>query len=127
MNAPGYDTEAREWRGINPDGTPDEAMLKAITAAIVDAVRPQRVILFGSAARGRMNAKSDVDVLVVKDGEHYREVAWKVHTSLPARARPVDVIVATSADVERHRDKPHYVIGPALDEGRVLYDETTQA
>ena len=72
----GYDASAREWRGINPDGTPDEAMLRRITAAILEAVQPERAILFGSAALGEMTAKSDFDVLIIiKDDEHYREAA----------------------------------------------------
>ena len=124
----GYDASTREWRGINPDGTPDEAMLRRITAAIVEAVQPERVILFGSAARGEMTPKSDLDLLVIiKDDEHYREAAWKIHTSKPTRTRRVDLVVATTNDIQRHRDKPYYVIQPALREGRVLYDQATQA
>ena len=111
----GYDASAREWRGINPDGTPDEAMLRRITAAIVDTVQPERVILFGSAARGEVTPKSDIDLLVIiKDDEHYREAAWKIHTSKPTRTRRVDLVVATTNDIQRHRDKPYYVIQPAL-------------
>jgi len=113
-------------RGINPDGTPDESMLEEITAAIVTAVQPQQIILFGSAARGQMNEKSDLDVLVIKDGEHYRKVTRKIHMSLPARTRRVDLIVASSRDIQRHRHKPYYVIEPALREGRVLYEQAAQ-
>ena len=123
----GYDASARECRGINPDGTPDEAMLRRLTATIVEAVQPERVILFGSAARGEMTAKSDFDLLVIiKDDQHYREAAWKIHTSKPAGTRRVDLVVATTSEIERHRDKPYYVIQPALREGRVLYDQGTQ-
>ena len=66
----GYDADSIDWRGINPDGTPDEQMLAEVTVAIVEAVGPERIILFGSAARGEMRAKSDLDVLVVKEGDH---------------------------------------------------------
>ena len=80
----GFDTNKAAWRGINPDGTPDEVMLAKITAAIVDAVQPQRIILFGSAARGQMNATRDFDILVVKDGMHYRRASRSIHMQLPA-------------------------------------------
>ena len=40
---------------------------------------------------------------------------------VPRDTRAVDVVVATNEDIERHRDKPYYVIQPALREGRVLY------
>ena len=97
-------------------------MLEQLTAAIVKAVEPERIILFGSAARGEMRADSDLDVLVVKDGRHYRDVARAVYMCVPTDTRAVDVVVATNEDIERHRDTPCYVIQPALREGRVLYD-----
>ena len=120
-----YDASAFARRGIRPDGTPDKDMLERMTRAIVEAVDPERIILFGSAARGEMGAESDLDVLVVKDDENHRSVAWRVHTCLPDETRAVDVVVATSEDIERHRGKPYYVIEPALREGRVLYDKVT--
>ena len=117
----GYDPAAFRWRGIRPDGTPDEEMLEQLTSAILKAVEPERIILFGSAARGEMRADSDLDVLVVKDGRHYRDVARAVYMCVPTDTRAVDVVVATNENIERHRDKPYYVIQPAVREGRVLY------
>ena len=46
---------------------PDQTELDAIVASIVKAVDPERIILFGSGARGTMNDESDLDILVVKD------------------------------------------------------------
>lgn len=119
-----YDAAAREWRGINPDGTVDEAMLAEVTAAVVAAVQPQKIVLFGSAARGTMNRNSDIDLLVIKDGVPYRRTAARIHMHLPSSARQVDVVVASTIDVERHRHKPYYVFEPAFREGRVRHDET---
>lgn len=120
-----YDADSFEWRGIRPDGTPDEDMIEKMTRAIVKAVDPERIILFGSAARGQMKRDSDLDVLVIKDGEDHWNMAWNIHTCIPRRTRPVDIVVATNRDIERHRGKPYYVIEPALREGRVLYDKAT--
>ena len=47
-----YDARAREWRGINPDGTPDEAMLRGCTATIVDAVQPRSARSCSGRPRG---------------------------------------------------------------------------
>jgi len=42
-----------------------------LVARIVAAVRPERIILFGSHARGEARADSDIDVLVVApEGAH---------------------------------------------------------
>lgn len=42
-----------------------QGALDKLVARIVDTVHPKRIILFGSAARGEMDASSDIDVLVV--------------------------------------------------------------
>ena len=99
----GYDADSIDWRGINPDGAPDEQMLAEMTQAIVEAVSPERIILFGSAARGEMRAKSDLDVLVVKEGDHYRAVSRRIYLGLPRKRRAVNLVVATNEDIERHR------------------------
>ena len=123
----GYDADSIDWRGINPDGTPDEQMLADVTQSIVEAVNPERIILFGSAARGEMRAKSDLDVLVVKGGDHFRAVSRRIYLRLPRKRRAVNVVVATNEDIDRHRDAPYYLIRTALREGRVLYDANPQA
>jgi predicted nucleotidyltransferase len=50
--------------------------LEYLIQGIVDEVRPLRIIVFGSAARGEMQPDSDVDLLVVMpDGTHRRRTA----------------------------------------------------
>jgi type I restriction enzyme S subunit len=105
------------------EGRPSEAVLQEIVRRIVEAVTPEKIILFGSAARGEMGPDSDLDLLVVKACEHRREVARAVRACLRgvAPGRGKDVVVVTPADVERDADTIGYVIRPALREGRVLY------
>ena len=119
----GYDAEAFVWRGINPDGTPSEEMLQVLTQGVVEAVDSERIVLFGSAARGDMRAKSDIDILVVKDSDNSRAVAQKIYGDLPLKLRGVDVVVASPA---RLKDA-WGVIGRALQEGRTLYERTAQS
>ena len=54
----------RGWTVV--DGRPDATELRQVLDAIAEAVDPERIILFGSAARGTMHAGSDIDLLVVK-------------------------------------------------------------
>jgi predicted nucleotidyltransferase len=42
-----------------------EETLRLATNRLVEQFRPQRVILFGSQARGTADARSDVDLLVI--------------------------------------------------------------
>ena len=47
--------------------TPDQSTLDDVIQRIVEVAHPEKIILFGSAARGDPNRFSDVDLLAVKD------------------------------------------------------------
>jgi type I restriction enzyme S subunit len=101
----------------------EEGTLRAIVRRVVESVQPERIVLFGSAARGEMGPDSDVDLLVVKACPDRRAVARTIREALMgvAPGLPKDIIVVTPEDVERDRDTIGYIIRPALREGRVLY------
>ena len=52
--------------------------LDDIVRRIVEVAEPERIILFGSVARGDANRHSDVDLLVVKDGSDLRRLAARI-------------------------------------------------
>lgn len=113
--------EARRKRRPKWSSKVDEKVLKEVVRRIVEAVAPEKIILFGSAARGEMGPDSDLDLLVVKACENAREVARTIRRQLIGIGVPKDVVVVTPEDVEEYKDIPGYVIGPALKEGKVLY------
>jgi predicted nucleotidyltransferase len=47
----------------------NQASLDEIIRRIVEVAAPERIILFGSAARGEMGPNSDLDLLVIKSGD----------------------------------------------------------
>ncbi len=47
-------------------GTVKPSILRDIIRRVVEAAHPDKIILFGSAARGQMGPDSDVDLLVIK-------------------------------------------------------------
>jgi predicted nucleotidyltransferase len=99
-----------------------EALLKEIVRRVVDTAQPERVILFGSAARGEMGPNSDVDLLVVKRGKFdHRRLTGDIYLSLHGVGQAVDVIVVTPEQVEKHRETYWMVIAPALREGQEVY------
>jgi predicted nucleotidyltransferase len=106
-----------------PESRPvDPAMLEEIIRRVVEVAQPDRIILFGSAARGEMGPDSDVDLLVVKRGVTDRgRLSEDIHLRFFGLAVSVDVIVVTPEDVEHHRDRIGSVIGPAVREGREVY------
>jgi predicted nucleotidyltransferase len=104
-------------------GKPDPAILADIVERIVRAAKPEKIVLFGSAARGTMGPDSDYDLLVIKGGKFDRDrVTLAIYRELRGKGAPVDVVVVTPEEVERYRDTHCLVICPALKEGRVVYD-----
>lgn len=110
------------WATPSSDGILDQPTLDEIIRRIVNVARPERIILFGSAARGEMDRNSDVDLLVVKEGVHRRRTAARILEKLRGVGAAVDVVVVTPEDVERYGDCHALVIKPALREGKVVYD-----
>ena len=104
------------------NGRLDEKVLAEIVQRVVEAAQPDRIILFGSAARGEMGPNSDIDLLVIKSGKfnHWR-LLTTIYRHLDGGLAAVDVVLATSEDIEQYGDSPYLVYYPALREGRVVY------
>ena len=100
----------------------DQQILDDIIRRIIEVAQPEKIILFGSAARGDMNRHSDVDLLVVKDGGDPWTVMGDIYGNLRGVGAAVDAIVVTPAQVERYKDSHALVIKPALREGRIVYE-----
>ena len=102
--------------------TPDSEELQRLINGIVTAVQPLRILLFGSAVRGTMHDRSDLDVLVVvPDGSHRRHTAQKIYTTVRGVGVPFDVVVATPSDLERYADHVGLIYRTILEEGREVY------
>jgi len=95
--------------------------LDQIVRRIVEVAKPDKIILFGSAARGAMGPHSDVDLLVIKAGANRLDLMGLIYRHLHGVGEAVDVIVATPEDIERYGDSHPLVFAPALKEGRVVY------
>ena len=117
-----YDPASPLWWGINPDGRPDMKKLASVVEAAVRVAQPERIILFGSGARGTMTADSDIDILVVAETRDRRATARRIRAARPRRCAPLDITVITAAEVELNRDDRCCFIHEALKEGRVLYE-----
>jgi uncharacterized protein len=105
-----------------PPGGRDGDVLAEIVRRIVRVAAPERIVLFGSAARGEAGSASDLDLLVIKPGYYHRgRLTEEIYLSLIGVGAAVDVVVVTPEDVERYREAPALVIAPALREGRVVY------
>ena len=83
---------------------------------------PDRVVLFGSYARGEVTEDSDVDLLVILPFEG-RAVDQSVKIRLRLRPGfPVDLIVRTPEKVRERLAMGDSFMRDVLDEGKVLYE-----
>ena len=93
-----------------------------MVARIVDRFDPERIILFGSHARGDARPDSDVDLLVVMPVEgSRREKAIEIGVALDDIHVPKDIIVVTPQSFERRKDIVGTVEWPAAHEGKLLH------
>ena len=100
----------------------DRRKLNEIIRRIVKVAAPEKIIMFGSAARGAMGPNSDVDLLIVKGGKYNRSrLAGDIYLNLHGVGQAVDVILVTPDEVERYRDTHCVIIKPALREGKEVY------
>jgi predicted nucleotidyltransferase len=103
-----------------------DLLLKQIVDAIVRAVDPEEIILFGSRASGSARPQSDIDLLIVDsepfddDRRRFKTMADLWHI-LGSFAVPVDILLYSRSEVEGWRDSVNHVIARALREGKVLY------
>ena len=96
--------------------------VEEVVRRIVEAAQPEKIILFGSAARGDMGPNSDLDFLIIKAGAHRQKLTDRIRRALRGVNAAVDLVVATPEDIERYRDSHPLVYKPALREGVVVYD-----
>ena len=105
----------------------DDALLQRMTAAIVEAADPERVILFGSRARGDAGVDSDIDLVVVEaepfgpDRDRGAEET-RLWRALAKFHVPKDILVYSLDEAEHWRGSLNHVLARALREGRVLYE-----
>lgn len=82
----------------------------------------ERVILFGSYARGEVTDDSDVDLLVIGSFEG-RSVDKSVEIRLKLRPGfPMDLLVRTPEKVRQRIDMGDGFMQEILEEGKVLYE-----
>jgi len=100
----------------------DDALFAMIRDRIVQAVDPERVILFGSHVTGQANEHSDVDIFVeMISDENPHERRMRIRRLFADRWWPMDVLVYTPDEVRERRDSLISIVPEIEREGRILY------
>ena len=97
--------------------------LRPAIQKVVDELKPEKIVLFGSYAYGLPNSHSDVDLLVIlKTKASLKDRSWAVSRLLLPRPFPVDILVKTPKELEKALKSGDFFLKEILTRGRVLYE-----
>jgi len=107
--------------------------IENLSKLIVKAVKPYKVILFGSYAYGKPTVKSDVDLIVVMEDQDMSmddkvEVSHKITQQRRKNAEWIssDISILSKNDIEARKNDSNSAVYEALRKGRVMYDDNIQ-
>ena len=93
-----------------------------VVQQIVEKFKPQKIILFGSYARGKPRPESDVDILVVMDTP-LKEVQQAIQICQQIEYRfGLDLIVHTPKHLAERVKMGDWFLRDILEEGKTLYE-----
>ena len=103
-----------------------EEKIRNILEAIVRTYHPDKVIIFGSWARGEMGERSDLDLMVISDREKHLpryKRGLKTRLALPEPEVATDILFYTHEEVERWKEVRLSFVATVLREGKVVYEQ----
>ena len=104
----------------------NDTLIEEITQRIVEAIHPERVILFGSCASGEVGPDSDLDVFVEWETPESRlDRYMKILGLFHGRRWSMDLIVMTPKEVTDMRNSRHSIVPVIEREGKVLFDRSS--
>jgi predicted nucleotidyltransferase len=110
---------------VQTPATIDETLVQEIVRRILTVTKPDRIILFGSAATGEMTPDSDLDLLIVEPSPvDTRAERVALGRSLRGLGYPCDVFVMATVSFEESKTIIGGLAYPAHKNGKVIYEAT---
>ena len=96
--------------------------LRRVVERYVRAFAPERIVLFGSYAKGQHRPSSDIDLLVIADlmgdpSMHLRRARQLASDHFP----PVDIVIASPEEAANATRSDNPFLLSILESGRVIY------
>ncbi len=101
----------------------DGALIHEIVQRVLSVARPDKIILFGSAATGGMTPDSDIDLLIVEPEPIDRRKEYvRIRNALGDIGYPFDILFISTPWFEESKDVVGGIAWPAHRYGRVIYE-----
>ena len=101
----------------------DNILMNKIVNRIVDTVHPEKIVLFGSHARGAQKQGSDIDLLVIAHSTEprYRR-SMPLYGALSDIMVSMDILVYSPEEIQEWSQVRQAFVTTAIREGKVLYE-----
>ena len=101
----------------------DDALIREIVRRVLSVAKPDKIILFGSAATGAMTPDSDIDLLVVESEIADRDEEYvRIRRALRGMGFPFDILLITTEWFEASKNVIGGIAYPANKYGKVIHD-----
>lgn len=121
MKRPKHVRESSAVYAVGPSGITPETV-RRVVRTIAENCKPEKIVVFGSCARGDVGPASDLDLLVIMDSDapRYKRAAPLRLLFDPAPC-PMDILVFTPAEVQQWNGTVNHIVTEALQKGVVAY------
>ncbi len=102
-----------------------QSFAQKLTAAIVQELHPEKVILFGSVAKGEERESSDIDLFIVQETkEPYPQRLKPIFRLAQSLGYPysLEPIIYTPAEFQRAMKDGSALVAEILHNGKTLYE-----
>ena len=99
-------------------------VIHEIIRRLTEELAPQKIILFGSYAKGQAHEDSDIDLLIIADmPEPFFKRLTRVRKAVSGThpGIPIDPIVLTPLELEARLRKGDQFIAEVMEEGQAIY------
>ena len=101
----------------------ESSKIEEIINKIAKEFNPEKIILFGSYAKGKPQEDSDLDLLIINDSnlpKHKR--SFEIQKALKGSKIPLDILVYTSSEFYSEINQKYSFLNSAIQSSKVVYE-----